>query len=216
MSMLARYKKAGGIIELVKLIEDSGEPKRSQLIAMIRQEDPEFAARVESRIFSYEMLHTLPENLLAEIVASCSPKVLAISLATETDEVFIKLCERCLGQNFSEYKSEKEVAQSSALTPSQIEAGRKKLISTARKLESEGRIKLPFSDSGGGPAAPGKLAGTDSGATGLGAEGAGGSDETELSGCPAIETFGMEAPPPGLGGERLENFFKQNLEVKPG
>ena len=124
MSMLARYKKGGGIIELVKLIEDSGEPKRSQLIAMIRQEDPEFAARVESRIFSYEMLRTLPENLLAEIVASSSPKVLAISLATETDEAFIKLCERCLGQNFSEYKSEKEVAQSSALTPSQVDPNR--------------------------------------------------------------------------------------------
>src|SRR5688572_13450065 len=102
MSMLARYKKGGGIIELVKMIEESPEPKRSQLLAMIKNEDAEFAARVEARLFSYEMFKTLDENLIAEIVSATAPKFVALATFGEPDPAFVVMIEKCLGKNFGE------------------------------------------------------------------------------------------------------------------
>jgi flagellar motor switch protein FliG len=211
MSMLARYKKGGGIIELVKLIEDSPEPKRTQLLNMVRSEDPEFAAQVEAKIFNYEKLRLLPENILAEIVASTSPKHVALALVGE-EPAIVALCERCLGKNFSEYKAEKEAMMQSPPGAGQIEAGRRKLVAEARKLEAAGSIKLIS------PEAEASLAGASTSqskslnATGAAPATAGSASED--SGCPAIESFGLEPPPPGLSGERFDTFLKQVLGLQ--
>ncbi len=229
MSMLARYKKGTGIIELVKLIEDSAEPKRTQLLQMIRSEDPEFAARVEERLFSYENLKTLPENVLAEIIGMTPPRFVALALVGETAE-FLALCEKCLGKNFNAYKLEKENYAAAVPTVAQIESGRRKLIAEARKLEIAGQIKLPFSEAGteaGAPiqaatgtpspvgAAPfgGKGEQTKSAVTGVGAAPlSSGPAATAEGGCPPIQSFNLDPAPPGLSGERFETFIKTQLK----
>ena len=206
MSMLARYKKAGGILELVKLIEDSGEPKRSQLLNMIRSEDPQFASMVEGKLFAYDQLRVLPENTLAEVIAATPAKFVALAVFGEAPE-FITLVEKCLGKAFNEYKAEKESLAGSAPNAGQIETARRKLVATARKLEGEGRIKLPGSEGN-----------TNSGAAStsgikLPSEGGVIGDASLEAGCPATDTFGIEAPPPGLVGERFEQFLKTTLGV---
>lgn len=211
MSMLARYKKGGGIIELVKLVEDSPEPKRTQLLDMIRREDPDFAVRVEARLFGYENLKTLEENLLAEIISSSAAKFVAMAMVNEPDANFIKLVEKCIGKNFQEYKAEKELFVSTPPSPGQIDAARKKLVAEARKLESDGKIKLPFTEPPEAPQGTGANA-AHGGALGEGATGPVGTASGDAA-CPAIETFGVEAPPPGLTGERLEQFFKNQLGI---
>src|SRR5947207_2498115 len=104
MSMLARYKKSGGLIELVKLIEESPEPKRSQLLKMVADEDVNFAAQVSAKLFTYERIKTLPEGVLAEIILATPPKFIAIALTGETDD-FIMIVEKCLGKGFGDYKT---------------------------------------------------------------------------------------------------------------
>lgn len=203
MSMLARYKKAGGILELVKLIEDSGEPKRSQLITMVRTEDPQFAALVEAKLFSYADVRKLPEGTLAEVIVETPPKFVAIAMHGESPE-FVALCEKCLGKSFSEYKTEKELLAETPPNPSQIEGAQRKIVATVRKLEAEERIKLPGSELGAGSSGVGGSAKLGGGADASGPSGADG-------GCPAIAAFQLEPPPPGLSGERLETFLKQTL-----
>lgn len=204
MSMLARYKKGGGIIELVKMIEESPDAKRAQLLAMIRNEDADFAAKVESRLFSFDQLKALGEDLIAEIVGATPVKFMAIILANETDPNFVTLAERCLGKNFAEYKGERELVASAPVAPAQVDAARKKMIAEARKLEAEGKIKLPFTDAVEGSGSGAKLN------TGAAPTGPVGTATEELA--PPIESFGIEAPPPGLAGERLEVYFKSQLE----
>lgn len=205
MSMLARYKKGGGIIELVKMIEESPEPKRTQLMNMIKNEDPEFAARVEARLFSYEMFKTLEENLIAEIVSACPAKIIAMALVGEADANFITLIERCMAKSFAEYKGEKDLFVEQPPTAAQIDTARKKIIAEARKLEAEGKIKLPFTEAAEGAGGGSKLAGSQGSHQPSGTA-------TEDAGCPALESFGLEPPPPGLSGERLEQYFKSQLE----
>jgi len=208
--MLARYKKGGGIIELVKLIEDSAEPKKSQLLSMVRSEDPEFAAQVEAKIFNYEKLRALPENIIAEIVAAMSAKFMALVLTGETPE-FVALCEKCLGKNFSEYKAEKDVLLGTTPTPAQVEAARRKMISEARKLEASGAIRLltPEAEAAaaaGASASSGKL----SAASPAGSSGPSGTASGDV-GCPPTESFALDPAPPGLTGERFDTFLKQAL-----
>jgi hypothetical protein len=222
--MLARYKKGGGIIELVKLIEDSGEPKRSQLLNMIRTEDPEFAQRVEARVFTYEGFKKLPEGVMAEIISSVPVKFLVMALTGETPE-FITFCEKCLGKMYNEYKQEKDNFAANPANPNQIEAARRKILSEARKVEAGGRIKLidpslieaaDKAIAGGGkasapgaPAASGATASTAS----AGAAGAGGTAKADEA-MPSIESFKIEAPPGGLMGERFETWIKNQLGIK--
>jgi len=221
--MLGRYKKSGGIQELVKLIEDSGEPKRSQLLNMIRTEDPEFALRVESRIFTYEAFKKLPEGVLAEIIATTPVKFLVMALAGESPE-FLSFAEKCLGKAYNEYKQEKDNLGGQTPPPAQVEAARRKLLGEARKLEAGGKIKLMSPETieaADKAAAAGKGAAASAGAPGKASVAGAAPAATGPAGTarfddsmPSMDSFKLEAPPGGLMGERFETWIKNQLGVK--
>lgn len=213
MSMLVRYKKAGGMTELAKLIESSAEPKKSQLLKMVKAEDPAFAQQLMAKILTFSKLKSLPESYLAEIISATPAKHLALALAGE-DETFRALCEKCLGNNFSDYRQEKESFAATPPTPAQIESGKMKMISEARKLDSNGAIKLEAALSGApvtGDAlrSSGNTHNSEAPETAL--KGLAAAEESSQEGPPTIDKFKMEAPPPGLIGERLETFIKNTL-----
>lgn len=221
MSMLARYRKQGGIMELLKLIEDSPEPKRTTLLDMVRKEDADFAAQVECRILKFESIKTLPESIQAEIFSLTPPKFVALSLTGEPPE-YIKFVEKCLGKNFNDYKLEKDNLASTPATPAQVEAARRKLISELRKLEATGNIRIPYPEPGqslgtapSSTPAAGKPAGPNGVAAAAGAAVAGssipqstGPAAKESDPAPPTETYQMDPPPPGLSGERFETYLK--------
>lgn len=217
MSMLARYKKnSASMMELVKLIEESAEPKKSNLMNMVIKEDPEFGEKIQRRLFDYDKLKALDESLIAEMVSVGTPKILAIALYGEENTDFIAIIEKCIGNRFAAFREEKELLEATPPNEGQIASARTKLVSETRKLETEGAIKLMDYDkidaeaeSGGGggggleehsfetPGVPG-----------------GGGMATEDSGVPGVETFGMEIPPAGLLGERFEAYVKKTLGLK--
>jgi hypothetical protein len=213
--MLARYKKSPGqIIELVKLIEESAEPKRTQLLTMIRAEDAEFASRVEARVLSIADLRSLHPDTLAEIISVTPAKHIALALHGDTDADFVKTVERCLGNKFSEYKEEITNFQSDPPAEAKVEAGQRKMISEARKLEKSGAIKLPSREGEIGSTA--STPPSSSGASGPGQTPDGASSPAAQAAIavaggsvPTIESFGFEAPPPGMSGERFETFVKK-------
>lgn len=213
MSMLARYKKnSASMMELVKLIEESAEPKKSNLINMVTKEDPEFGERITRRLFTYEKLKELDEGIIAEIVSANTAKILALSIYGDPDEAFCKLVERCLGNKFSEFREEKENAASVPPNEGQIASARRKMVSEARKLEADGAIKLMDYDQidasiggGGSTSANSEALGGEDGPTG---------DASESDGLPPIDSFGIQLPPAGLLGERFEAYVKKTLGLK--
>jgi flagellar motor switch protein FliG len=209
MSMLARYKKnSQAMMELVKLIEESGEPKKTTLMNMVMQEDPDFGSKIQKRIFTYDKFKVLDESIVAEVISACSPKILALAFHGETEE-FLKLGERCLGNKFSEYKSEKEVLAERAPNEGQIESARRKIVSEARKLESEGAFKLMDYER-----IDSQPAGAVAGAAGLDSSGGPIGNALADAGAPDVDSFQMELPPAGLIGERFEAHVKKELGLK--
>ncbi len=222
MSMLARYKKnSASLMELVKLIEESAEPKKSNLLNMVLREDPEFGERVKRRLFDYDRLKTLDEGLIAEIIASTPPKIIALALFRESNEDFVKLVEKCAASRYAALREEKETFVTAPPNDGQVDSARRKIVSEARKLESDGAIKLMDYDKLDSGA---DLAGSSAGTESLGDHQASGADgtptgnatgnATEESGIPAVASFGMEVPPVGLMGERFENYVKKTLGLK--
>lgn len=211
MSMLARYKRnSQAMMELVKLIEESPEPKRTTLMNMVMQEDSEFGAKIQRRLFNFDKFKTLDESIVAEVISSCPAKIIALSLYGE-NETFLKLAERCLGNKFSEYKSEKEIFTERPPSEAQIESGRRKLVSEARKLETEGAFKLmdyEKIDLGAGSGSAGISNST------LGAGGGQLGNALADAGAPSVDSFQMEMPPAGLIGERFEAHVKKELGLK--
>jgi flagellar motor switch protein FliG len=210
MSMLARYKKSGslGITELVKLIEGSPEPKRTNLLNMVRSEDPIFAVEIEARLYDFDKFRTLPESIVAEVLSSTSPKFMALALYGDTSD-FVKLCEKCLGKNFAEYKSEVEVLKDKPPTPSQIDTAQRKIVSEARKAEGDGRLRLPMIGASAmqlaeiqsrSAAAPNAAAGVP-GALG----------DPVATGKPTLGQFNMEEPPERLTGFQFSSYLKTQL-----
>ena len=225
MSLLARYKKGNAIMELVKLIEDSGEPKRSQLLNMVATEDAAFAELVKAKVLDFERVKTLPDDLIAEIVGSTNPKFLAIALCSESP-AFVTLCEKCLGKAFNNYKVEKENCKSTPPTPNQIESAKRKIVADVRKLVESGVLKIPGLDTSSSSTAAASAASSSPSAPGAGPTAASnpagasptnpsaaptGAPSASDSGCPPVEQFGLEAAPPGLRGERLETYLKNTL-----
>jgi hypothetical protein len=218
MSLLARYKKnEKTFMELVKLVEGSTDDKKETLLANVRQEDPSFAAKVESRMLNPEDIKALGENIMAEIVSVCAPKVLATCLVLEKDETFKKVIEKSLGKKYAETRAEKEVLEGSPLPESQLRSVYRKMISEARKLEEAGKFKLPQKDVSlaTSPAPAPKPAASTPAAEAAGAPpttatpvAGSPNNASEDGGCPTIDTFAMEPPPPGLSGERFETYLK--------
>jgi flagellar motor switch protein FliG len=211
MSMLARYKKnSQTMMELVKLIEESSEPKRSNLFNMVTQEDPEFGAKIQRRLFDWEKFKALDESMVAEVISTCPSKIMALALFGEADD-FVRLGERCLGNKFSEYKSEREVFLERPPSESQVESARRKIVSEARKLESEGAFKLMDYEKIDSMSAGG--AGVNSASLAGGGGGPVGSALAD-AGAPSLDSFQMELPPTGLIGERFEEHIKKELGLK--
>lgn len=222
MSMLARYKKSPGqILELVKLIEESAEPKRSQLLEMVRSEDAEFAARVEAKLLAFSDLRNLNPDILAEIISATPAKHVALALFGETNADFVKIVERCLGAKFSAYKEEISTFETDPPNVTKVEAGQRKLMAEARKLEKAGAIKLPSKDGDSGDFASSSSSGgaETAASNSTQVESAGENTSTAISSAavmgggsrPSIESFGFEAPPPGMSGERFETFIKKMI-----
>jgi flagellar motor switch protein FliG len=208
MAMLDRYKKSSAaMMELVKLIEDSPEPKRTTLLKMIRAEDANFSARVEKRVIDWVKFRTLDPGIFAEALGTSPAKIIAMAMHGE-EATLIVMAEKCLGSKFSDYKQEKDAYKTAPPNAGQVDAARKKIIAEARKLEADGAVKLMNYDQIDGDipsSSPGGELKAEAGSTSGTAK--------EDGGVPDVESFGMEPPTAGLIGDRLEVYLKKELGI---
>lgn len=67
MGMLDRYKKKGGFVQLLQLIETSGKQKQDQFLAIVAQESPVWEAEIKRKSLTLERILTWNPTYLAEI-----------------------------------------------------------------------------------------------------------------------------------------------------
>ncbi len=80
MGMLDRYKKKGGFVQLLNLLETSSKTKQDQFLALISQESPLWEVELKKRLLSVDKIVEWPRDTLNEIISRIQPLTLAVAL----------------------------------------------------------------------------------------------------------------------------------------
>lgn len=143
MSMLARYRKPGGIEQLVSLLESCLQKKRELLLNTIGSEDKEFANMVKNKLLTPEKLSKWDPMIINEVTSRMNEKTLAIALRGFAPAFFDTAI-----MTLKEMKKRDVKNFFDTLTPSavEIESAQIKFIEKVRELIREGAIKLDEND----------------------------------------------------------------------
>ncbi len=88
MGMLDRYKKKGGFLQLLNLLETSPTAKREHLLSLINQENQNWETELRRKILSFERILSWNPTVIAEIFEKMHFKTLAGALKpTASDQV---------------------------------------------------------------------------------------------------------------------------------
>src|SRR4051812_19271573 len=125
MSMLARYKKQGGLQQLIALLESCLSKKRETLLATISAEDKDFGTMVRSRILTPEKIFSWDPLVVSEATTRLGERTLAIFLQGMPPEAFAIATHTMRDLKKREVQNLFEVLKP---TPIEIESAKIKLV----------------------------------------------------------------------------------------
>lgn len=131
MAMIDRYKKNGGFLQLLRLIETCGKIKREKFIETIRLETPEWAEALEKKCLSFERILSWKPEIVLDILSQINHQSFTTALKILSENEF---------NNFLEKLSHQEKRKITAIyveinpTPAEISASTCKVISDTRDL----------------------------------------------------------------------------------
>jgi hypothetical protein len=139
MGLLDRYKKTGGFVQLLQLLETTNPSKRSQFIKMIEDEDSRWAEAIHKKMLTIDRIFSWDDNTVAEVVGSLHELTLAIALhglGKEREEKIFR--------TFSSGKKRRilETMENKTPTPAEIGSSYVKIIEEVRDLIKQGHVRL--------------------------------------------------------------------------
>lgn len=143
MSTLARFRKSGGLMQLLQLIETSDLEKQRHLLDLVGKEDPGWASLIKQKCLSSKRILTWPDGVVSQIMDRL-PIDFIINLSFVVDgEEFAKI-ERCLPRHhqldFHRMREDRK--------PNQQERwlAQVKLVQLARDLSNSGALQFSTFD----------------------------------------------------------------------
>lgn len=139
MSMIERYRKPGGFVQLLNLIETTGKDKQEKFLKMIAEESPIWETEVRKRLLTIDKVLSWNPTYLAEIfprIQTIQLAMIAGGLTPEKLEVFMHVL------NFKERKQVEDTLKDKKPSPGEVTSGIMKLFAEIRKMESEGSLKF--------------------------------------------------------------------------
>jgi hypothetical protein len=139
MAMLDRYKKKGGFVQLLNLIETSAEKKQEQFLGLIGQESPAWEQELKIKKLSVDRILAWPADVLSEVLSRIQPLTLCVTLHGKSSEVVDKILAPL--PSLSKRKLTDQIGE---LNPSPAERAtcEMKLISEVRAIVALGVIKF--------------------------------------------------------------------------
>jgi hypothetical protein len=139
MSMIDRYRKKGGFVQLLNLIETTGKDKQEKFMKMIADESPSWETEIRKRLLSVDKILGWDPAYLAEIFPQVQPLQLAMivgGLPPEKSDQFMKV------MTFKEKRQIEEILKEKKPNPAETSAGIMKLFSEIRRLEADGSLRF--------------------------------------------------------------------------
>ncbi len=143
MSMIDRYRKKGGFVQLLNLIETTGKDKQEKFLKMIAEESPVWEAEVRKRLLTVDKVLGWNPTFLAEIFPRVAPLQLAMlvgGLPQEKADLFMKVL------TYKERRQVEEILKDKKPAAGETASGLMKLFAEIRKMEAEGSLKFEKCD----------------------------------------------------------------------
>lgn len=139
MSTLERYKKKGGFVQILTLIESSEPAKADKFLSIIAQESPIWADAIKQKSLDLTKISSFTEKMISEAFESIPATVLATGLLKEPEAVRNKITS-CLSPTLQK-KIELAQADNPDPRPGDIIACRLRMIGSCRAAMTDNRIK---------------------------------------------------------------------------
>ncbi|PWU14513.1 MAG: hypothetical protein C5B49_13105 [Bdellovibrio sp.] len=139
MGMLDRYRKAGGFIQLLTLIETSPPAKKEKFLQLIKEENAPWEGELRRRMLHFDRLAGWDQPSLMEITSRIPDKILAIALHpldAEKRQKFIKAL------SYAQKRVVEEFLTGNPPSPSEVSACQAKVLQEVRHLSQTGQLKI--------------------------------------------------------------------------
>lgn len=138
MAMVDRYKKAGGFVQLIQVIETCSPKKREQFMTIITDESPAWAEALNQKSISFEKILSWKSEVLLEVLAVVNPLAFSAalkSLAPDALEAFFQKL------SHQEKRKIETLMQENSQDANGIASSVMKVISETRALLVQGTLK---------------------------------------------------------------------------
>lgn len=145
MSSIARFRRPGGLAQLILLLETSEKAKREELFEIVAKEDPGWAYYVQSKALTVDRILGWPSPVLETIFIKLPLPFIAILSQMSNTEVQMKIensINRTLIRDLIQIRTEKTFSAEHRFNVGV------KLIQTVRELQSQGQLKFSTFDPG--------------------------------------------------------------------
>jgi hypothetical protein len=132
---LDRYKKKGGFLQLLHLLENSTPTKKDQLLEIIAQESLIWKVTLLKKLITFERVLSWGPPLFAEVVAKLAPDVVAISLKQLPEPEISKQLSYLSKAEQTKIRIQLDLVKP---TPGEIITCHHKVVAEVRRLLSEG------------------------------------------------------------------------------
>lgn len=138
MGMVDRYKKPGGFVQLVQVIETCNAKKREQFMNIIAEENPEWAEALTQKSISFDKIVSWSPEVILEVMASVNQLAFSVALKSLPPEHLETFVQKLSPQDRRKIEM---TLQEMNPTPNEIGASVMKVISETRGLLVQGSIK---------------------------------------------------------------------------
>lgn len=139
MGMLDRYKKSGGFIQLLMVLEGCGNAKREKLFEAIREESKIWEENLRLHLLTFDRVRTWPTDAIAEIINRMQPLSLAAVLKSLPEDKWPPLTST-LSQ--LQMRKIRDIMSEKEFTAGECATGIDKLLAETRSLISQGVLKI--------------------------------------------------------------------------
>jgi len=138
MSTIERYRKKGGYLQLLMLIESSPKEKQERFLEMIQRESPRWTSELQKRLLSMDKIIRWPDEALREVLTRLQPLQLASAFypyrESHKQRIFVNM-------NRKDCRAVEDFWDGKVYSHSEISGSQQKVFTEIRKLVTETVLK---------------------------------------------------------------------------
>ncbi len=139
MGMLDRYRKTGGFLQLLMLLETCGPVKQAKFLEMIAAEDGGWADHIRNKMLNIQRIYSCPDETLAEIVGTLQDLTVAVVYQTSAEPVKTKIHGVL---SHARLRKIEDMLGSNRPSPQEVVTTQMKVIEAVRKMSIDGKLRL--------------------------------------------------------------------------